>query len=341
MPPTLIDPVASNLTSVASTLEDVEDNAGVAGGVAWLNFLYVLLAGYSLVMLLVFSSICFRRRLTTRQPDEMAEGMIEAQEQSATGFRRVKRGASALSSTGPGMDLSQIERSIKMGFLRKVYSILSTQLLVTVGVIVGFIYISFQVEGGTPNAREVTAFGDYITSNTWLILVALIPLLVILCCLHSFKNVYPINFVGLGLFTLLQSTTLGIVCVLYYERGYGEQILLAAGITLGIFLVLTAYTLQSKIDWSFCGAGLTAGLFVMIFWSWFTFWLLPSTSAFAWHRLISLFGALLFCGFIVYDTHMIMKHFGVDDYIIAAIELYLDVVNLFQYLLMLLSSSNN
>ena len=34
---------------------------------------------------------------------------------------------------------------------------------------------------------------------------------------------------------------------------------------------------------------------------------------------------------------MIMKYLGVDDYIIAAIELYLDIVNLFLFLLMLLS----
>ena len=40
----------------------------------------------------------------------------------------------------------------------------------------------------------------------------------------------------------------------------------------------------------------------------------------------------------------IMKHFGVDDYVIAAIELYLDVINLFLFLLQLLTGaarSNN
>ena len=37
---------------------------------------------------------------------------------------------------------------------------------------------------------------------------------------------------------------------------------------------------------------------------------------------------------------MIMKHMGVDDYIIAAIELYLDVINLFLFLLSLLSASS-
>ena len=33
---------------------------------------------------------------------------------------------------------------------------------------------------------------------------------------------------------------------------------------------------------------------------------------------------------------MIITHLGVDDYIIAAIELYLDVINMFLYILQLL-----
>ena len=57
-------------------------------------------------------------------------------------------------------------------------------------------------------------------------------------------------------------------------------------------------------------------------------------------QLISLFGAIVMCLFIIYDTNNIMKHFGVDDYVIAAIELYLDVVNLFRYMLILLSMSS-
>ena len=72
--------------------------------------------------------------------------------------------------------------------------------------------------------------------------------------------------------------------------------------------------------------------------SWFTFWLTPASS-FVPRQLISLFGAIIFSLFIIYDTNNIMKHFGVDDYIIAVIELYLDVINLFRYLLMFLSMS--
>ena len=48
----------------------------------------------------------------------------------------------------------------------------------------------------------------------------------------------------------------------------------------------------------------------------------------------------IFCIFIIYDTYLITSKLGYDDYIIAAIELYLDIVNLFLFLLSLLSSKN-
>merc|ERR1711972_32058 len=50
-------------------------------------------------------------------------------------------------------------------------------------------------------------------------------------------------------------------------------------------------------------------------------------------------GVLVFVLFIIYDTQMILggahvKHeFSVDDYVLAALSLYLDVINLFLYLL--------
>merc|ERR1719198_1558127 len=53
------------------------------------------------------------------------------------------------------------------------------------------------------------------------------------------------------------------------------------------------------------------------------------------------FGAILFSFYIVYDTQLICggkhkKHqFGVDDYVFAALNIYLDIINLFLYLLSL------
>ena len=43
----------------------------------------------------------------------------------------------------------------------------------------------------------------------------------------------------------------------------------------------------------------------------------------------------------IYDTNQIINRMGVDDFIIAAIELYLDIINLFMYILMCSSLSSD
>lgn len=48
-------------------------------------------------------------------------------------------------------------------------------------------------------------------------------------------------------------------------------------------------------------------------------------------------GAVVFSLFIIYDTHMIMRRLSPEEYIFAAINLYLDIINLFLHILKMLS----
>lgn len=54
----------------------------------------------------------------------------------------------------------------------------------------------------------------------------------------------------------------------------------------------------------------------------------------------ALLGSVLFSLYIIYDTYMIAERLDPEDYIVGAIELYLDLVNLFLYILRLLSEMN-
>ena len=45
-------------------------------------------------------------------------------------------------------------------------------------------------------------------------------------------------------------------------------------------------------------------------------------------------------GFIIYDTQMIMTRVSPEEYIIATIELYLDIINLFIEILKILEKAN-
>ena len=59
----------------------------------------------------------------------------------------------------------------------------------------------------------------------------------------------------------------------------------------------------------------------------------PDSSAL--HTVILYLGVVLFSIYIVYDVSMICNKLGYDDYIVAALELYLDIINLFLRILSL------
>mgnify|MGYP002776185736 FL=1 len=50
-------------------------------------------------------------------------------------------------------------------------------------------------------------------------------------------------------------------------------------------------------------------------------------------------GALIFCGYIIFDTDNLIKRFSYDEYIWASVVLYLDILNLFLMLLDLLKAN--
>ena len=63
-------------------------------------------------------------------------------------------------------------------------------------------------------------------------------------------------------------------------------------------------------------------------------------------KIISIFGVLLFSTFFVYDLQLIVggKHnkfsYNIDDYILASISVYLDIVNMFLFILDLLNGND-
>ena len=58
-------------------------------------------------------------------------------------------------------------------------------------------------------------------------------------------------------------------------------------------------------------------------------------------KAIAVGGALLFALFIIFDTHMMMTKLSPEEYIMAAINLYLDIINLFLHILRLLGERRN
>ncbi|MEO7718570.1 MAG: Bax inhibitor-1 family protein [Capsulimonas sp.] len=54
--------------------------------------------------------------------------------------------------------------------------------------------------------------------------------------------------------------------------------------------------------------------------------------------LYSLAGTVIFCGYVLYDVSNIKHRFGPEDYVMATVQLYLDFINLFWFILQILLS---
>jgi FtsH-binding integral membrane protein len=52
-------------------------------------------------------------------------------------------------------------------------------------------------------------------------------------------------------------------------------------------------------------------------------------------------GVIIFSGYILFDTYLIFNKYSPEDYIIASISLYLDVINLFLRILEILELTSN
>jgi len=108
-------------------------------------------------------------------------------------------------------------------------------------------------------------------------------------------------------------------------------------LTAAAFVGLSGYTLISRRDFSNLGAALTIGLFVLIGASLLGIFV----HAAVFHLAVASMGVLLFAGYILYDTSRIMRTSEDGDAVGAALQLFLDIVNMFLLLLRILSSARD
>lgn len=229
-----------------------------------------------------------------------------------------------------GTPLTEVSSELRLGFVRKVYSILAFQLMVTTAVAVPMHMMP----------------KTWLISNSWLLLASLGGVLVsmiALCCCPKVGRTFPLNYFMLLIFTGAESVLIGFVSAQYTAGTVG----MCAGVTAAIFLAMTVYAWTTKSDFTGYGPYLMGFLFALIGLSLGIS--IMSLFGFDVQMLRVLYaaaGVLLFTMYIVYDTQLMLgdhgghKHqFDIDDYIFAALSLYVDVVNLFMALLSLLGGS--
>lgn len=211
----------------------------------------------------------------------------------------------------------------RKGFIQKVYSILGIQLLWTATVVSIFMYY-------VPLRNGSIAF---VTNHPYVFNILMIAsLMSSICALMCKKNDYPSNMWIMGVFVTVVSCIVGVVCAQYAATGNSNLVAQAVLITAVIFLTLSAYAHLSKTDFSFMFGFLYVCLMANILLG-FVAWLTGATFL---SFLYNMMGVIIFSGFILVDTSMLIRKYGVDDYMIASIELYLDIINLFLHILALL-----
>jgi FtsH-binding integral membrane protein len=218
-------------------------------------------------------------------------------------------------------------QDIKEGFIRKVYAILGVQMA----------YTSLIVAAMTFNPSFGMAGVFYLNHQ----LLFLIPLICVICGLSALKDKFPTNLILLFVLTTMISMPIGGVCFLYYSAGKGAIILSSVIVTSIVFFTLTAIVWIVGDKFSWMGKFLIVALVANIFFAFFAF-------LFGWSGMMVLynvFGVLIFTGYILYDTNQIVNKVKLEDAdtgtaIMGAVELYLDIVNLFMHILSLMGRSD-
>jgi len=223
--------------------------------------------------------------------------------------------------------ISFSDKAVRRMFMKKVYGILSVQLAITVGCICFFIFYV----GGPGGGRR------FVSENMWLMFTCLGITLVVLfpmVCVKSLRRTFPINFILLAVFTIAESISLGMVSSLYQT----ESVIMAAGITALIVFFLTIFAFQTRIDFTMFRGIMGCILFVFIIAGLIMLFIPPGREM---DIIYGSIGALIFSVYLVIDTQMMMggnHKFAIspEEYIFAAIALYLDIINIFLYILRIL-----
>ncbi|KAF6225560.1 hypothetical protein HO133_009560 [Letharia lupina] len=219
-----------------------------------------------------------------------------------------------------GGSVAEATLPIRMQFVRKVYAILTAQILATMAV--------SSVSYFSPS------YYDWIRSNQWMMWVSLFGAIGFMLLTFWKRKSYPMNLLFLSGFTLLEAYSISVI-VTFYDS---QIVLLALVLTAGIFVALTLFACQTKYDFTNWMPYLFGGLWVLILFGFVAAFFPYNSTA---ELIYGSVAALIFSGYILVDTQLIMRHYHVEEEIAAAISLYLDIINLFLAILRILNSQQN
>lgn len=234
--------------------------------------------------------------------------------------------AQGLEETEDNLNPQELNKNTRIGFVRKVFGIVAFQLAFTAFVI------------SLPMYME--SVDRYMRSNAsiWTFVVAFILMITImysLFCYRSVARAVPTNYILLGIFTLAEAWTVSFVCTFYEPM----DVFIAAAATAAVVIGLFLYALFTKVDFTYWLGAMFGILIAWMFLAIFGLFYHNRWTIILWAGL----GVIIFSIYIVIDLWLILGKgrggFSIDDYIVAAMMLYIDIMRLFLEILKIVGAS--
>ncbi|KAJ8350252.1 hypothetical protein SKAU_G00253820 [Synaphobranchus kaupii] len=220
--------------------------------------------------------------------------------------------------------------TVRHAFIQKVYLILAAQLLVTVSIVAVFTFV-----------EPVRLFVVRNPCVYWASYAVYLVSYVVLACCEGPRRRFPWNLIFLSIFTLAMSYVAGSISS-YYDT---KTVFLALGITVIVCIIVTVFCFQTKVDFTAC-TGLFCVLGMVLMVTGIITIIVLSFHYVPWLQMLyAAIGTTVFTLFLALHTQLLIgnrKHcISPEEYIFAALSIYLDVVQIFLFLLQIISVSSS
>lgn len=224
------------------------------------------------------------------------------------------------------------QQDTRKRFIAKIYFILGIQLLITFVpvVLVSVINREASVEWVKNNPSTVTTLFWVSFAVTMVIAFGLS------CCCTSLARKTPWNYLILLAFTLAEAFLVTMITLAYDTK----IVLITLGVTAIVVLVVSVFSAFTKFDFTkwIHIMGVVLLIWISMSWMFAIGWFGASNVAYG------LLGATIFTIYLAIDTQLVIggKKYEIDeeDYVFACLILYLDIINIFLYLLALFGGND-
>ncbi|XP_053484697.1 protein lifeguard 1 [Ictalurus furcatus] len=217
------------------------------------------------------------------------------------------------------------DKTVRRAFIRKVFSVVTVQLLVTFSIVCVFTF--------SETVKKA------VQKNIWIYLSSYITFMVVALALSfssTLSRKYPWNFISLSVVTLSLSYMVGTVASFHDTT----VVTIAMGATLVISFTIIVFSAQTRVDFTVCNGILVVLAMDLLMFGFFSTFYYSNVLQIVYGCL----GALVYALFLAVDCQLVMGRekysLNPEEYVFAALVIYMDIILIFLYILIILGGSS-